>query len=457
MKNFIFLLAAFTIIAVDANAQKGIDAGTQYGSGEDSVRCITNMNLFIPHARSKNFEEAYPFWKATYDECPASTVNIYIYGTSIILWQFANETDPAKKEELVNEMIKLYDDRIKYYGASPRNRSEWKDVLIFRKTQHYYQMKGENSDHQLAYKWLGDVIEEYKDKSYPNAVMYYMVASYNLLQANMDGFKEQYVNDFLKCSAILDVQLAAAEAENNEKDKEDIFSCKKEIESNLAASGAADCAVLQNIYGPRVEESKDNIEALKEILLMLRRLGCNETDAFLAASEYAYKIEPSADAAAGLGTKALKSNDVAAAKKYLNEAIEMYDDPDSKAKIYLLLISIANEEKQFSTVKQLCQRCLAENPNMGQAYMFWASAYAQGGRNLYPDDPILNKLVWYAVVDKFERARQVDPSLSAEANRQINIYNKHFPSTEDIFMHPLLKEGDNFTLPAWVNEVVRIR
>ena len=56
-----------------AYAQKGVDNGTQFGSGEDSVRCITNISLFVPYAKAGNFKDAYDFWKIVYDECPAAT------------------------------------------------------------------------------------------------------------------------------------------------------------------------------------------------------------------------------------------------------------------------------------------------------------------------------------------------------------------------------------------------
>ena len=457
MKKLIVFFGAFILIALDANAQKGIETGTPYGSGEDSIRCATNVNLFIPYARNRSYDEALPYWEAVYEECPASSINIYILGVNIINWQISKETDPAKREALINNMIKLYDDRLKYFGSAPRNRDDWKDVVVFRKAQTYYQLKGENSDHQLVYKWLGDVIEEIKEKTHPNAMMLYMVSSYNLLQKDLDNFKSQYVDDYLKCSAILDKQHAAAETANNEKELEGILASKKEIEMNFIASGAADCDLLQTIYAPKVEENKANLDALKETLRILNRIGCNESDVYIAASEYAYQIEPTAESAMGLGTKAFRNNDYTTAEKYMNEAIAMSDDSEIKASLYLALAAIANSKGQYQNVKQLSQKCLAENPNMGRAYMLWASAYASGGRNLFPDDPALNKLIWYAVVDKFEKARQVDPSVAADANRQINNFRQYFPSKEEIFMHPSLKEGENFTLPGWVNEVVRIR
>ena len=44
MKIKVLLLAAgCSMMAFGAYAQKGVDTGTPFGSGEDSVRCITNI------------------------------------------------------------------------------------------------------------------------------------------------------------------------------------------------------------------------------------------------------------------------------------------------------------------------------------------------------------------------------------------------------------------------------
>ena len=64
MKIKVLLLAlGCTMGTLGAYAQKGVDNGTQFGSGEDSVRCITNISLFVPYAKAGNFKDAYDFWK----------------------------------------------------------------------------------------------------------------------------------------------------------------------------------------------------------------------------------------------------------------------------------------------------------------------------------------------------------------------------------------------------------
>lgn len=454
MKSKFILFAASILIATGVNAQKGIENGTPYGSGEDSIRCLTNISLFIPYAKSKNFKDAYPFWKSVYDECPASNKNIYIYGVNIINWQISQETDATKKEALINDLMKLYDDRIKYFGNDKQYGKDW---IVSRKAQSYNQLMGEKTDPSVIYQWTSEVLGEFKEKTEPLAISLYMFASFKLFQGDTEKYKEQYVNDFLKCSGYLDTELASAQAANKEKEIENITARKTEIEQNFAASGAADCETLQSIYASKIEENKANLEFLKETMTLLRRVGCKDGDAYIAAAEYAYKIEPTAESAMGLGSKAFKDKDYTTAEKYYNEAINMTEDSDIKADLYYALGAMASQQGQYAKSKQYSLKCIAEKSSYGRAYLIIATAYAAGAKNIFPDDPVLTKCVYYAVVDKLERARQADPSIADEANRLIATYSKYYPTKEEVFMHPSINAGENFSIGGWIGETVRIR
>jgi len=453
MKNKIFLFAASLLIAAGAYAQKGIETGTPYGKGEDSINCVKNVSLFITYAKSNNFKDAYPFWKSVYDECPGSSLAVYQTGVNIIKWQISQESDAAKKDALVEELMKLYDNRIKYFGNDSRYGTDW---IVSRKAQDYNELKGDNTDYKVMYKWTGDVIETFKEKTEPLAISLYMFSSLKQMQ-NDASFKETYIDDFLKVSALFDAGIAAAKAANNEKDLENFTARKSETESLFAVSGAADCETLQSIYGKRVEDNKTDLAFLKKTMTLFRRLGCGEIDAFFAASEYAHKIEPTAESAMGLGNKAYKGGDTKTAETYYNEAIAMTEESGIKADLYLALAAIASDQNQYSKAKQNALKCLTEKPDQGRAYLIIATAYAATAKTIYPDDAVLTKCVYYAVVDKLERARQVDPKVASEAARLINTYSRYFPTTEEIFMHPDLKEGASFTIGGWIGETVKIR
>lgn len=65
-------------------------------------------------------------------------------------------------------------------------------------------------------------------------------------------------------------------------------------------SGVADCESLQNIYGPKVEENKADSAFLKKTITILKMMKCNECEAYFKASDYLYRVNPTADAAVGV-------------------------------------------------------------------------------------------------------------------------------------------------------------
>ncbi|MBK8414597.1 MAG: hypothetical protein IPL22_08960 [Bacteroidetes bacterium] len=64
--------------------------------------------------------------------------------------------------------------------------------------------------------------------------------------------------------------------------------------------------------------------------------------------------------------------------------------------------------------------------------------------------------VFWAAVDKYQKAKSVDPSLADEANRKIGTYTKYFPKKDDVFFNNL-KVGDSYTVKCWINETTTIR
>ena len=76
---------------------------------------------------------------------------------------------------------------------------------------------------------------------------------------------------------------------------------------------------------------------MKETISLLRRTGCQEIEAYFLASDYAYRQEPSAEAAVGLGKKAVKIKDYDTAIKYFDEAANLETDAVSKAEDYYLI------------------------------------------------------------------------------------------------------------------------
>lgn len=450
------LLAALVLSSgvFGAYAQKGVDNGTQYGSGEDSVRCIMNLSLYAPYAKAGNYQDAYEYWKAAFDECPAANKDLYLHGTKIVAWEIAKETDPVKRDQLIDKLMNVYDQRIKYFGNDRRYGTDW---IMSRKAQDYIQHKGDKLDPKVVYDWLKPVLEQFGDNTEALAVSYYMFASHNLLMADPDNMKTQYIDDYLRCSAILDKQLAAATAANNEKDIKSLTTFKTGIEGGFAASGAADCETLQNMYAEKVEQNKEDMKFLQETLALLKRSRCTDIDVYIAASRYVHVNNPTAESAVGLAKQAVRDKDYETAIKYLEEAANLEAEASAKADDYYMIALLMQEQNNYSRARQYALKALEQNPNYGRAYILIGTMYASTSKSVYPNDAVLAKVVYNAAIDKFERARQVDPESAEDANRLINIYRAHLPSTEDIFMHPDLEKGKPFTVGGWINERTTIR
>ena len=454
MKIKVLLLAfGCSMMSFGAYAQKGVDTGTPFGSGEDSVRCITNISLFVPYAKAGNFKDAYEFWYQAYTECPGAHKDIYLYGVRIMDWKINTEKDPAKKAALIDDLMKVYDTRVKYFG---NDRKYGKDWIIARKAADYIRLKGDNADPKVYYAWLGEVINEFGENSEAMGVSLYMMGSHRQLLAD-PNFKETYLEDYLKCSKIIATQLAAAQAANNEKEIKNLTTYKSAIDGGFAGSGAADCETLQNLYAAKIEENKENLPYLKETISLLRRTGCQEIEAYFLASDYAYRQKPSAEAAVGLGKKAVKIKDYDTAIKYFDEAANLETDATSKADDYYMIALLLFEQNAYSKARQYCQKALEVNPNYGNAYLLIGKMYAATSKSVFPNDGVLARAAYNAAIDKFEKAKQVDPSVAEEANTLISSYRAHLPSTEEIFMHPDLEKGKPFTVGGWIGERTTIR
>ena len=436
-----------------AYAQKGVDTGTQFGSGEDSVRCITNISLFVPYAKAGNYKDAYEFWKIVYDECPAATKDIYLYGVRIMGWKIAQEKDPAKRNALIDDLMAVYDKRVKYFGNDRRYGKDW---IVSRKVQDYFTQTGDQADYNKAYDWLKEIVDEKGNNTEALGLSLFAFSSMKKMVAD-PNFKEQYIQDYLKASGALDAQYKAAQAANNKKEADAMMAYKSSVDNAFANSGAADCETLQNMYAAKIEENKDNLSYLKETVSLLRRTGCQEIDAYFAASGYAYKLEPSADAAVGLAKQAVKAKDYDTAIKYFEEAANLETEANAKADDYYMIALLVFEQNSYTKARQYCRKALEENPNYGNAYMLMGKMYAATSKSVYPDDAVLARTVYYAAIDKFEKAKQVDPSVAEEANSLISAYRAHLPSTEEIFMHPELEKGKSFTIGGWIGESTVIR
>ena len=446
------LFSGFLAIAmiVGVNAQKaGYDhLNAPFGHGEDSVKCRVNLSLMQTAAKAESYETALIPWTSVYENCPGSSKNIYIYGPRIFKSLFEKETDVAKKKELLDKTMEIYDTRIKYFGNDDAEGT----ILAF-KTYDYMEMMGDQADQNVIYEWLGKAVYDMKDQMYPLDAYSYFIGSSLTKYLNDNSLKDEYITDYFNVVAYVDQ--AIANSADNQANAEYLEMVKEGIVQGFVNSGAGDCKTLTEYYADKVEPNKGNKDLLNEVINALGSVGCTDSDLYFTASEYLHQLEPTANAALGLANKALRDKDFTTAVKYYTEAANLETDKSRSSDYMMQLAGIFSNQRNFARARQAAYDALEYKPNNGDAYILIGQLYASSANNIFPE-PEKSGLVYCAAVDKLQRARSVDPSVAGKANSLINSYSAAFLDTETAFMMGY-KAGDTVHIPGWIGETTTIR
>ena len=106
--------AFIVLVAASASAQNGVTNEFRFGQGEDSIRCLEAISISSINVKNKDFNTAYTSWKTVFTEFPVARVDTYTNGIKILTELIKAESDPAKKEEYIKELMLVYDNQIKY-------------------------------------------------------------------------------------------------------------------------------------------------------------------------------------------------------------------------------------------------------------------------------------------------------------------------------------------------------
>ena len=453
LKNLLTPVLALLATSLTLGAQTGVETGTPFGSGDDSIQCRQNISLFTSYVKGNNFKEAYPFWLEALEKCPASTKNIYLYGVQIMNWKIETAEDDAARQDAIEKLLKLYDMRIQYFGDDPKYG---KDYITTAKINDYLRLYGDKASYDKIYDWAKPIVDEMGEETESQLVYFFVFASMNKAIGNPD-WHERYVDDYMTGNGILQNDVDALTEAGDTVKLQNIQALKGQLDELFATSGLADCDMLIKIYGDGLEKNKDNIKYLQAMLDMFRYAKCENSPLYATASRYLYNIKPTAAAAMGIASECIDKGQMSQAKQYLNDAISLTSDKRLQATAYYTLGVIDMKARSYASARQYCNKAMAANPSFGAPLILIAQMYAASAKSIFPDDPVKQRLVYGLAIDKLQKARSIDSSVSGEAGRLISQYSGYLPSQQDIFFHPDLNSGDSFYVGGWIGESTRIR
>ena len=410
--------------------------------------CIMNISLFQQSAKNKQYADAVDPWYQVYNTCPNANRAIYTRGDDIIGWQISQAKTEEEKSQYKATLMKMYDSWIKWFGDDPKYPTAY---ILGQKAMDYCNYFTEDELKEPAYGWLKESIKGLGTESSLNVVNTFADLAYGIYKSNPEKNAEQYIADYQLATDVLNK--IASDPKNSYA--ANAKSYKDYIDNMFAVSGAADCAKLDELYAQTVQNSINDLDMLGKIMKLYRRVGCTESDVYFAAAESSHKLQPTAESAAGCASMSAKKGNIQDAISYYEQAIALSDDNQDKANYYFNCARYSYDIKQYQDVRKYARQSLALDENNGKCYIMIGLAYAAA--NPYPDDAVLNRTKYWAAVDKFVKAKQVDPSIEEEANNYIRTYSRYFPSQDDIFFKPELGKGKPFTVGGWIGETTTCR
>jgi tetratricopeptide (TPR) repeat protein len=414
--------------------------------GEDSVTCVRNWSLYDQYYKQRNFSMAVDPWRWMFLNCPLATQNIYIHGAVLVKHMYQAETDPIRREALVDTLMMIYDQRIEYFGRE--------GFVLGRKVADLYQYSPTAVQQQYEISERSIKLEGFDSQA--DVLLINFQSTVRLVEAGiLDATK--VVEGYDRAMDIIEYNLI-------NKPQDSIYFMPSRNNIEILFEPYASCENLVSIFQPRYEANPTDPELLEKITDMLEKSGCTGEELFFNATKALHNLQPTAQSAFLMGRMESNQGNFAQAINYYEQAVGLYEADESKnyseerfrANLLMADISYRNL-RRFPQARTYALAANKANPNDGRPFLLIGEMYAASASDCGHDE--FTKLTAYwAAVDKFLQARDADddPVVKDRATQLINTYSQYFPNMELIFFHGY-DRGQSYRVECWINETTRIR
>jgi len=433
------LLAVLSLLFVlPVISQKGIEDGSKYGKGQDSINCIKNLSLYKEFFKHNNYKDAISPWRKVFGECPASSEKMYVEGITMYRKLIESAPTPERKDELIDTMALIYDRRAEYFGGKGNILGrKGIDMLRFRRSD----IEAVNE----SYGYLKESINMEKSKSRDAVMVTFISASITLNKAGKID-DNQVIDDYFMVTVIIDKLLGKSSRWER---------AKANIDDNMLKSGLLTCDALNGYFEPQFQASQEDKEFLQKVITFYTATGCDRSDLYVTASEKMYEIEPGPVSAHNLAILFIAKNDFRKAIHYLKEAVQGANvDNETKAEWYFELAILSSATKDYCDAIRYTREAVGLKSDYGKAYVLMGDAIIASRDNL--GDDFEQRAAFWVAADKYAKAKSVDPSVAADASKKLNDYAAQYPNHEEVFFRDM-KDGDSYQVKGCINEYTTVR
>jgi tetratricopeptide (TPR) repeat protein len=439
---FVFFVVSTPTIMAQANAD-----------------CNIKSNLFKGDYQTKKYDAAYENWMWCMDNCPTLSVNIYKYGIKIAEHKLKNAT-AADKQEAVDLVMRVYTQRLEHF---PEDKA-----MIYNSIGSFKAEQGASEDQ--VYDWLEKAFKANPtDVSPKNIFKYFDIILNRYKDTNTQLVFDTYDevvegvelkrNEYSKKIDIInskDSLKLSAKDKKNRKTYQAILSNLSLVERGLDAKLAeiSTCERLIPFNKKNFEEFKNDPVWLKRAVNRMYNKECTDDPFYDTLVEAYVAAEPSPNASVFYAGILMKKGETNKAMEYFMQAIDQETDSYNKAKYNYKVAQILSKKGRKSEARGYCYKALELAPTLGQAYLLIGLMYASSA-NSCGEDVVDKRMVYVAALNKAVKAKQVDPSISSQANKLIKLFTKNLPTKKDLFVAGV-ESGTTFRIKCWINETVRV-
>ena len=384
-----FAVMAVTMVSATAMAQyEGTSVYDRVGHGTDSIEALGNLSMLGDYYKMQNWKDAYDCVVQLLDKAPLAQVTTYTRGEMVMYQLIQGTQDKAEQKTYLDALMNLFDTRMKHVQelnsfSKPQNQTSHGAVLS--RKAYYYSVFGpqvyDNYSLDKAYDMFSEGIAEVNEDPTHEVEGFvldqYFKTSYAKYKADQDGFREQFLKDYLLCKEVCEKMLEKANQTTDEAQQQKIVDqydpTLMAVEHQFAESKAADRDQLITIFTPKVEARKTDLAYLRSVINILQNNDCDDTDVYFTASKYAYELEPSYNSAIGMAQWTQKQGKHAESIKYYDKAIELCTSDKQKARIAMKVVyALANSGQTGSTEAYLRKAEQYDSSMAGRCDLFRA-------------------------------------------------------------------------------------
>lgn len=412
----------------------------------------TNYVLYRDFLRAGDWTKAFEFWEKVYAVSPAADGRrntVYADGIRFYEYFMSQTQDSLKQAAYVDTIFNIYDEIDRCYGEGGYIQGRKAFDLFYK-----YQDRASKEEIYGLFKTTLDIDSLDAPDFVVNPMASLLVELYD--QGKISQEEAYRYQELLR--GMIEKGLAECEGTGCERWKIIEEYAPVRLEYFETVKGFYPCDYYMQRYYADFEADPTNCDVVRTVYSRLKFAECSTEDErmkeLIRIGNENCRPEPGP---AEVAYNHLRDAEYQKAITAFEKAMEAEEELEKKAKYALTNAKIYEIHlRNFPKAREWATRAADIRSNWGEPYILIGRLYASSGPLCGPGRGWDSQIVTWPAIDAWQRAKQVDPSVRAEADKFIGRYQQYMPNREDVFQRNL-KAGESFYVGCWIQRSTVIR